>query len=141
MCYLLRTVMSFSMNEPYPPQILRTTRMTWSARAALLFTLLLALGARAAPAGEPDRDRRGVTLRADLHPGLLVFGPAATVVLARDGEEEGMAGVSLLGKREAVMGRGTTGKDGSATEVRQSLLLWGKAVLIGVGVGEGGRRR
>ena len=138
MCYLLPAVMSFSMNEPYPPRSLRTTRMMWSARAALLFTLLLALGARAAPA---DRDRRGVTLRADLHPGLLVFGPAATVVLARDGEEEGMAGVSLLGKREAVMGRGTTGKDGSATEVRQSLLLWGKAVLIGVGVGEGGRRR
>ncbi|KAL1686319.1 hypothetical protein GGG16DRAFT_118031 [Schizophyllum commune] len=115
--------MSFSMNEPYPAQILRTTRMMWSARAALLFTLLLALGARAAPAGEPDREWRGVTLQADLHPGLLAFGPAATVVLAREGEEEGLAGVPLLG-RSAVMSEsntrveveGTEGKEEDASE-------------------------
>ncbi|KAL1666479.1 hypothetical protein GGF50DRAFT_87352 [Schizophyllum commune] len=89
----------------------------------LALNLLLALGTRAAPAGEPDRDRRGVTLRADLHPGLLAFGPAATVVLAREGEEEGLAGVPLLG-RSAVMSEsntrveveGTEGKEEDASE-------------------------
>ncbi|KAL1717748.1 hypothetical protein EV715DRAFT_202333 [Schizophyllum commune] len=106
-----------------PPRILRTTRMMWSARAALLFALLLALGARAAPA---DRDRRGVTLRADLHPGLLAFGPAAAVVLAREGEGEGLAGVPLVGRtRDAAMlgsdepkgGEGKTeGEEEDATE-------------------------
>ncbi|KAL1699434.1 hypothetical protein EV121DRAFT_216248 [Schizophyllum commune] len=89
----------------------------WSARAALLFTLLLALGARAAPAGEPDREWRGVTLQADLHPGLLAFGPAATVVLAREGEEEGLAGVPLLG-RSAVMSESNTRVEVEGTEVR-----------------------
>ncbi|KAL1752349.1 hypothetical protein FB107DRAFT_293218 [Schizophyllum commune] len=92
--------------------------MVWSARAALLFTLLLALGARAAPAGEPDRDRRGVTLRADLHPGLLVFGPAAAVVMAREEEEEGLAGVPLVGRRRdaAMAGRTSDEPKGVAAE-------------------------
>ncbi|KAL1678422.1 hypothetical protein EV122DRAFT_278176 [Schizophyllum commune] len=90
------------LDMPPSPSNMLPSPLCWRRSTMMIaLMLLLALGARAAPA---DRDRRGVTLRADLHPGLLAFGPAAAVVLAREGEEEGLAGVPLVGRtRDAAM--------------------------------------
>ncbi|KAL1729626.1 hypothetical protein EV714DRAFT_284790 [Schizophyllum commune] len=116
---------------PSSPSSMLPSLLCWRRSTMMIaLMLLLALGARAAPAG--------VTLRADLHPVLLAFGPAAAVVLAREGEEEGLVGVPLVGRRRDAAMRGSDEPKGGEgkTEVRGLSLLWGKAVLIGVGCRE-----